>query len=142
MHVVCLFIPFFPFVTEKDGKTIRRPTQISTRPRANNQGCVKCRSHVPPPAVPTQGAIPKKGKKKEKTDLFWNYAVTMILRKTRPVFNRARIIELVWQKLLKRADSKRTRKKRILRILSISLLWNNKTWTCDFLKQQKNITYM
>ena len=39
----------------------RRPTQISTRPRANKQGCVKCRSHVPLPAVPTQGVIPKEG---------------------------------------------------------------------------------
>ena len=36
-------------------------TQISTRPRATQQGRVKCMRYVTVPAVPTQEAIPEKG---------------------------------------------------------------------------------
>ena len=38
-----------------------RLTQISTRPSANKHGCIKCRSHVPLPVVPTQGVIQREG---------------------------------------------------------------------------------
>ena len=46
---------------EASDSTIRRPTQISTHPRANKQGCIKCRSHVPLPVIPTQVVIPEEG---------------------------------------------------------------------------------
>ena len=36
-------------------------TQIRTRPRATQQGRIKCRHHVTVPAVPTQEAIPEEG---------------------------------------------------------------------------------
>ena len=39
----------------------RLTTQNSTRPRATQQGRVKCRHHITVPVVPTQGAIPEEG---------------------------------------------------------------------------------
>ena len=38
------------------------PDQIRTRPRAKQQGRIKCRCHVTVPAVPTQEAIPEEGR--------------------------------------------------------------------------------
>ena len=61
--------------------TNRRPTQISTSPRATKQHCVKCRSHVPLPVVPKQGVIPEEGGYKKKLDLPWanrKYRATLI----------------------------------------------------------------
>ena len=39
-------------------------TQISTHPRATQQGRVKCRRHITVPAVLTKEAIPEEGRKK------------------------------------------------------------------------------
>ena len=39
-------------------------TQIRTRPRVTQQGRIKCRRHIPVPAVPTQEAIPEEGGQK------------------------------------------------------------------------------
>ena len=38
-------------------------TQISTCPRATQQGCVKCNRHFTVPAAQTQEAIPEEGGK-------------------------------------------------------------------------------
>ena len=56
MYVLNLGIIFL-----KKNKQSGLTTQISTRPRATQQGRVKCRHHITVPAVPTQKAIPEEG---------------------------------------------------------------------------------